>query len=64
MSDKEFVFKKLNEIYDIYNEIDDYLPSPEAAEYIYLEKGHVIDFRDECEEEFDRNSKVIDINGR
>ncbi|MGD3158227.1 hypothetical protein [Staphylococcus cohnii] len=64
MSDKEFVFKKLNEIYDIYNEIDDYLPSPEAAEYIYLEKGHVIDFRDECEEEFDINSKVIDINGR
>lgn len=64
MSDKDFVTKKLNEIYDIYIELEDYLPSPNAAEYVYLEKGHVIDFRDECEEEFDRNSKVIDLNER
>lgn len=64
MSDKEFVYKKLNQIYDIYVEINDHLPSADAAEYVYLEKGHVIDFRDECEEEFDRNSKVIDSDDR
>lgn len=57
MTNKEYVTKKLNEIIDIYDDIFDYLPSPDAAEAVYLDKWHIVDFRDLCEKEFDKDSK-------
>lgn len=66
MSNKDFVTKKLNEIIQIYDDIYEYLPSEEAAEEVYLDKWHIVDFRDECEDTFNKNvnSKVIDLNER
>lgn len=62
MTHKDYVTKKLNEIIQIYDDIYDYLPSEDTAKEVYLDKWHIVDFRDDCEKVFDvtGNTKVID----
>lgn len=62
MTHKDYVTKKLNEIIQIYDDIYDYLPSEATAAEVYLDKWHIVDFRDDCEKVFDvtGNTKVID----
>ena len=62
LNHKDYVTKKLNEIIQIYDDIYDYLPSEDTAEEVYLDKWHIVDFRDDCEKVFDvtSNTKVID----
>ena len=62
MTHKDYVTEKLNEIIQIYDDIYDYLPSEDTAEEVYLDKWHIVDFRDDCEKVFNvtGNTKVID----